>query len=102
MAEIGKYGKDNPERFIDSALKGGSGPSNEIVDSKLDRPGQTIKTALGMDNVTLAMDIPSSIKEEGGFRGGVDNLDHSLRGASAENTDVGAAGPVKKTLIKDH
>lgn len=103
MAVINKpYGKDDPERFIEGALTGGSGPSNEIVHTKVDRPKQSINTAFGMDNVKLAMPIETSLKDEGGFRGGVDNLDHSLKGSSAVNEEVGAAGPVKKTIIPNH
>jgi len=96
------FGKDSPERFIDGALTGGSGPSNEIVDKKIDRPEQSIKTALAMDNVKLAYHEPSSIKDEGGFAGGISNLKHSLTGGSAVNEEVGAAGKVKHTIIPNH
>lgn len=89
------FGKDTPERFIDSALTGGSGPSNEIVDKKIDRPGQSINTAFAMDNVKLAMPMTTSIKDEGGFGGSIENLKHSLVGASAEQKDTGAAGKTK-------
>lgn len=105
--KMGKYGKDKPakssEGFISKALTGGGhGPSDEIVDKKIDRPHQTIKTAFAMDNVELALDIESSIKDEAGFAGGVDNLKHSLSGSSAVNEEVGAAGPLKHVIIPDH
>jgi hypothetical protein len=103
MATVKKpYGKDDPERFISGALTGGHGPSEGMVEEKVDRPHQSIHTSVAMDNVKLAMPIKSSILEEGGFRGGVDNLEHSLKGASAVNEEVGAAGPVKHTIIPNH
>lgn len=103
----GKYGKDRPakssEGFISHALTGGSGPSEGISDKKIDRPNQTIKTAVPMDNVELAMDIESSICDEGGFGGGVSNLKHSLSGGvSAVNEEVGATGKLKHVIIPDH
>ncbi len=101
MAAIGKYGKDHPENMISGALTGGKGPSNEIEDYKVDRPDQTIKTAFAMDNVKLAMDIETSIKDTS-FPGGVDNIDHSLTGASAVNDEVGAAGKLKHVIIPNH
>jgi hypothetical protein len=97
----GKYGKDRPERFIDGALKGGSGPSNEIVDSKVNRPDQVIKTAFAMDNVNLVEPMESSIKDTK-FGGGIENIGHSLTGGSAVNEDVGAAGKVKHVIIPNH
>jgi hypothetical protein len=97
------FGKDSPERFIDGALTGGgSGPSNEIVDKKVDRPDQSIKTAFAMDNVKLAYKEPTSIKDESGFAGGISNLKHSLTGTGAVNEEVGAAGPVKHTIFPNH
>jgi len=84
---MGKYGKDSPERFISGALTGGSGKSDEISSKSIGR-GQSINTALAMDNVKLAMPIDSSIKDEGGFGGGIENLGHSLTGASAVQTKV--------------
>jgi hypothetical protein len=106
MAQTNRpYGKDNPERFISSALTGGSGDSNEIVEKKIDRPNQSINTAFAMDNVKLAMPITTSIKEDGGhpWAGGVDNLKHSLTGASAvDGKDVGAAGKTRSTIFPDH
>lgn len=100
------FGKDrvvkSSESFIENALRGGKGPSEGMHDKKIDRPQQSIMTATAMDNVDLALDIESSILEEGGFRGGIDNLEHSLKGASAETEDVGAAGPVKKVIIPNH
>jgi hypothetical protein len=96
------FGKDSPERFIDSALTGGSGPSNEIVKTKVDRPEQVICTGYAMDNVKLAMPIETSIKEKGGVAGGISNLKHSLTGTSAVNEEVGAAGSVKHVIIPNH
>jgi hypothetical protein len=97
----GKYGKDHPENMIESALTGGHGASEGIVDTAVDRPHQTIKTAVAMDNVKLALDIETSILDED-FHGGADNLKHSLTGASAVNEEVGAAGPVKHVIIPNH
>lgn len=99
---MGKYGKDKPGNFIEKALTGGHGPSEGIHDMKVDRPHQTIKTAVAMDNVDLAMPIETSILDEGGFHGGVDNLKHSLSGSSAVNEEVGAAGPLKHVIIPNH
>lgn len=99
---MGKYGKDSPERFISGALTGGSGPSEGIKTKKIDRPDQSINTAVAMDNVKLAMDVETSIFDEGGFGGGVDNLKHSLTGSSAVNEEVGAAGKVKHVIIPNH
>lgn len=96
------FGKDSPERFISGALTGGSGPSEGIHDKSIDRPDQKINTAVAMDNVKLAMPIKSSILDEGGFGGGVDNLKHSLSGSSAVNEEVGAAGKVKHVIIPNH
>jgi hypothetical protein len=102
MAQTNRpYGKDNPERFISGALKGGSGPSNEIEEKRIDRPNQSINTAFAMDNVKLAMPIETSIKDDK-FAGGEDNLKHSLTGVSAVNEEVGASGPTKKTIFPDH
>lgn len=97
----GKFGKDHPENFIAGALTGGHGPSEGIHEEKVDRPHQTINTSVAMDNVKLAMPIKSSILDDG-FKGGVDNLKHSLTGSSAVNEEVGAAGPVKHVIIPNH
>ena len=97
----GKYGKDHPENFIAEALTGGHGPSEGIHHEPVDRPHQSINTAIPMDNVKLAMPIESSILDDK-FAGGVDNLKHSLTGSSAVNEEVGAAGPVKHVIIADH
>jgi hypothetical protein len=107
MALHGKFGKDNVpksnEGFISEALHGGSGPSEGLHHKKIDRKDQSILTAVGLDNVKLAMDLPSSILDEGGFRGGTKNLEHSLEGASAPaDGDVGAAGPVHHVIIPNH
>lgn len=98
----GKYGKDHPGNFIEGALTGGHGPSEGIKSTPVDRPHQTINTPVGFDNVKLAMDVPSSIADEGGFRGGVDNLKHSLTGSSAVNEEVGASGPVTHVIVPNH
>jgi hypothetical protein len=99
----GKFGKDHPENFIEGALRGGSGPSREIVDKKVDRPDQSIKSAYALDNVKLVEHIPTSLKDEGGFAGGLENLKHSLTGGSAvEAESPGAAGATKKTIIPNH
>lgn len=86
--------------YVANALRGGSGPSESTVNHKTGRPDQVIRTPVGMDNVDLAMDTASSIYD-GGFRGGVGNLDHSLKGATAV-TDIGAAGPVKRVILPNH
>ncbi len=103
----GVFGKDRvakgSEGYIEHALAGGSGPSEGIEDMRINRPQQSINTAVALDNVKLAMDVPSSIiGDEKDFAGGVDNLEHSLKGSSAENEDVGAAGKVKHTIIPNH
>lgn len=103
---MAKYGKDRPSKggtgFIEHALTGGSGPSHEIVDTHVDRPEQSIKTAFAMDNVKLAMHIPSSLKDESGIGGSCENLKHSLTGASAVNEEVGAVGHLKHVIIPNH
>lgn len=108
MATDRPYGKDKvvkgSEGYISSALTGGSGKSEGIFDEKIDRKGQSIKTAEAMDNVTLAMDVESSITgDERGFHGSTRNLKHSIDGAEAPaDGDVGAAGPVEHILIENH
>jgi hypothetical protein len=100
------FGKDrvvkSSEGYINKALAGGSGKSEDIVEYPVDRPDQKINTAFAMDNVKLAMDIPTSLKDMGGIGGGVDNLEHSLTGSSAVNEEVGAAGKVKHIIIPNH
>ncbi len=100
------FGKDrvvrSSEEFIESALRGGSGPSEGIHHMPCDRPHQTINTAVPQDNVRLAMPIESSILDTHGIGGSVDNLKHSLTGASAVNEEVGAVGPVKHVIIPGH
>jgi len=94
MAQTNRpYGKDSPERFISGALTGGSGKSEGIHERSIGR-GQTLCTALPMDNVKLAMPIKSSI-EDMSWRGSDENLKHSLTGVSAVQETVGAAGSVK-------
>jgi hypothetical protein len=106
MNRNGAYGKDRVVRgsagFIEHALTGGSGPSNEIVKKSIGRPDQTINTAFAMDNVKLAMPLESSVKDGSGWAGGVDNVKHSLTGTSAVNEEVGAAGAVKHVIIPNH
>lgn len=103
MAKNEHFGKDEPERFIDGALTGGHGPSEGIHRKSIDRKGQSIETAVGMDNVKLAMPIKSSILEEGGFAGGTTNLKHSLEGASAPgDNSIGAVGKTKSTIFPHH
>ena len=97
----GKFGKDRPENFIEGALTGGKGPSESIHHTPVDRPQQVINTAEAMDNVDLAMPIESSLNSDN-FHGGVTNLGHSLKGSSAVNEEVGAAGPVKHVIIPNH
>lgn len=76
--------------YITSALTGGSGKSEEITDESIGR-GQTIKRAFALDNVELAMDVPTSLKDKGGFGGSPTNLGHSLKGCSAIDGETGAA-----------
>lgn len=107
MAQTARpFGKDkapkSSEGYISHALTGGSGPSEGIHEKSIDRPDQKIMTAVALDNVDLALDIPSSILDEGGFPGGIDNLKHSLTGASAVNEEVGAAGKVTHVIIPSH
>lgn len=100
------YGKDrmvkSSESYINKALAGDTGPSNEIKDYPIDRPHQTIKTAFAMDNVKLAMPIETSMKNTGGIAGGVDNVKHSLTGTTAVNEEVGASGAVKHVIMPWH
>lgn len=101
------FGKDrvvkSSESFIEHALTGGHGPSDGIHEKKINRPHQSIMTPVAMDNVDLAMPIRSSIlDDESGVAGGIENLEHSLKGASAENEEPGAAGKTKKTIFPNH
>lgn len=101
-----KFGKDYPAggsegEYIEHALRGGSGPSEGEHEYPVDRRDQSILTPLGMDNVKLAMNEPSSILDTH-FAGGVSNLEHSLTGTKAVNEEVGAAGPVKHVIIPNH
>lgn len=77
----------NPSGFINEALTGGSGKSEGIVTKSIGR-GQTLNTAFAMDNVELALDIDTSLRDEGGFGGSVTNLAHSLTGSSAVQDKV--------------
>jgi hypothetical protein len=100
-----RFGKDYPspseEHYIDRSLTGGSGPSNGMHKYPVDRRDQHILTAVAMDNVKLAMHEPSSILDTH-FYGGCENIEHSLKGATAVNEEVGAAGPVKHVVIPWH
>ena len=107
MALHKTYGKDavphSSEAYISEALHGGDGPSEGLIHRKLDRKDQSLLTAVALDNVKLAMHIPSSICDEGGFRGGTTNLEHSLEGAKGlPDGDVGAAGPVRHVILPNH
>jgi hypothetical protein len=101
----GHFGKDRPSHgemdFIDHALRGGSGPSEGLHKYPVDRRDQHILTAVALDNVKLAMHEPSSILDTE-FHGGVENLEHSLKGTKAVNEEIGAAGPVHHTIIPNH
>lgn len=107
MALHGKYGKDaapkSSEGYISEALHGGHGPSEGLHHMKVDRKDQSILTPTPVDNVKLAMDLESSICDEGGFRGGTTNLEHSINGAKGlPDGDIGAAGPVRHVIIPNH
>ncbi len=95
-----KYGKDHPERFIEGALTGIHGPSEGIHEKHIGH-GQKLMTPVALDNVVLAADIESSILDEN-FHGGPEYLGHSLKGVSAVNEDIGAAGPVHHDYIENH
>lgn len=108
-------GKDDPERFIDNALDGGTRPpdhekgyqesmtSNGLTKHPVDRKNQHILTAIGLDNVgKVYHTYESSMAEVGGVAGGPTNLEHSLRGASAVNEHLGAAGHTKPVIIPNH
>ena len=73
----------------------GSGPSTGIKNEKTVF-GQSIKSAFPQDNVH-GVDLPDTMG--GKTRGGTDNLDHSLKGASAVQDGPGAAGPVKHVRV---
>jgi hypothetical protein len=103
MAVKRPFGKDDPSRFIDGALRGGSGSSNEVQEMGCDRPDQKIVTSFGLDNVgkVYGRDA-SSMKDKGGFAGSPENLKHSLSGASAVQEELGAAGKLKHVIIPNH
>jgi hypothetical protein len=94
------YGKDHPENFIEGALTGIPGASESIRETHIGH-GQRIVTAAAMDNVELAAFIETSIFDED-FHGGPEYLGHSLKGVSAVNEDIGAAGPVHHHYVEDH
>lgn len=95
-----KYGKDHPENFIEGALTGIHGPSEGIHEKDIGH-GQKIMTPVALDNVVLAADIESSILDEN-FHGGPEYLGHSLKGVSAVQEEIGAAGPVHHDYIENH
>ena len=103
MPLYGKHGKDRVTKgstgYIEEALMGGHGKSEEIVDSSCGH-GQTIKRAFGMDNLDVIMDVPTSLRDESGFHGGENNIAHSLRGASVVNDDMLGEGPMKHQFEK--
>lgn len=76
----------------------GEGKSSGIYDEK-GKFGQTIKCAYPQDNVH-GMKLED--ERGGSFRGGPDNLGHSLRGASAVQDGPGAAGKTKSTRFSNH
>jgi hypothetical protein len=94
------YGKDHPENFIRGALTGIHGPSEGIHEYDIGH-GQRIVTSVAMDNVVLAADIESSILDDK-WHGGPEYLGHSLKGVSAVNEDIGAAGPVHHDYFENH
>lgn len=77
----------------------GTGKSTGIVDSKGRVDGQMIRMAYPQDN---QHGLSLENERGGSVRGGVTNLEHSLKGASAVQDGPGAAGPVKHVRIKDH
>lgn len=96
----GHYGKDHPEMFIEGALTGGMGPSEGIREYDIGH-GQKIVTPVAMDNVELAAYVETSIFDDK-WHGGPEYLGHSLKGVSAVNEDVGAAGPVHHDYFEHH
>lgn len=86
--------------FVSHALTGGSGPSSGMS-SKSIGDGQQLVTSFPTDNVKLAAPMDSSLKTDN-FRGDCENLGHSIKGAQAQNKEVGAAGPVNEKRFKDH
>lgn len=97
---MAKFGKDDPERFIDGALTGRGGPpshekgyqhsmTSEGMHSKSIGKGQSILTPIGLDNVgEVYGTFETSMADTGGFGGGPTNLSHSLTGTSAVQTKV--------------
>lgn len=83
---MGKYGKDDPSRFIGDALSGGSGPSEGISTTSIGK-GQTINRAVGLDNVGECYTPHIDGGKLGKFGGGQDNLGHSVNGATANVKD---------------
>lgn len=74
--------------------------SKGITTTSVNRGGQKINSAYPMDN-TSGLPLPDT--RGGSFRGGVDNLSHSLKGAQAvDAANPGAAGSLKHTIIADH
>jgi hypothetical protein len=101
---MAKYGKDRggSEAYISEALHGGDGPSSGMQKLDVDRPNQVIMRAHALDNVQCAGFEESTLKDLGGFAGGVTNIGHTLKGATGLGSDGGEAGTVKHKIIPDH
>jgi len=114
MAVKRPYGKDSPEKFIDGALDGDTGgeasphgfqdtmTSNEMKEYSVNRKDQKILTAFAMDNVGRVYGRYATSMKDMEVPGGPTNLKASLKGASAVDEDVGAAGSVKHVIIPNH
>jgi hypothetical protein len=101
MAKPGKerFSRSN-DAFINDALTGGN-EQDRYVDTKNIGDGQRLVTSFGSDNVKLAMPMPNSQREDH-FGGGINNLAHSVTGASAKNDSVAAVNPKPEKREKDH
>lgn len=73
----------------------GDGPSTGIKKEKIAN-GQTIMSAYPQDNVH-GVELMDTMGCK--MRGGPNNLEHSLKGASAVQDGPGAAGPVKHVRV---
>jgi hypothetical protein len=70
----------------------GKGKSSGIATKGIGHGGQKIMSAYPQDNIH-GVDLPDT--RGGSFRGGPDNLKHSLSGTSAVQTGPGSAGKAK-------
>jgi hypothetical protein len=70
--------KENDDYAYNSTCRPPGGPSNGMVERRIDRKGQVIMTSTALDNVRQACDIRTSIQDEN-FRGGPTNLDYLQR-----------------------